>query len=93
MSFLKVGTGTPIVVTSTATATSEWGVKFKDWRCMTHDVSPAFQIEASPRPGSREDLAADFLTRWSEQISAVSLKGMQTQRQTKEPINVELRVG
>eukprot|EP00913_Durusdinium_trenchii_P014126 g13259.t1 len=34
-----------------------------------------------------EDLAADFLTRWSEQISAVSLKGMQTQRQTKEPIN------
>ncbi|CAK9112908.1 unnamed protein product [Durusdinium trenchii] len=33
---------------------------------------------------AEEDLAADFLTRWSEQISAVSLKGMQTQRQTKD---------
>lgn len=31
-----------------------------------------------------KDLAVDFLTRWSEQISAVGLKGMQTQRQSKE---------
>lgn len=34
---------------------------------------------------SAKDIAADFLTRWTEQISAVSLKGMQTQRRTKEP--------
>lgn len=33
---------------------------------------------------AEDDLAADFLTRWTEQISAVSLKGMQTQRRTKE---------
>ncbi|CAJ1357032.1 unnamed protein product [Effrenium voratum] len=33
---------------------------------------------------AEEDLAVDFLTRWSEQISAVGLKGMQTQRQSKD---------
>lgn len=33
---------------------------------------------------AEDDLAADFLTRWTEQISAVSLTGMQTQRRTKE---------
>jgi len=33
---------------------------------------------------AEDDIAADFLTRWTEQISAVSLKGMQTQRRTKE---------
>ncbi|CAE7629420.1 unnamed protein product [Symbiodinium pilosum] len=33
---------------------------------------------------AEEDLGVDFLMRWSEQISAVGLKGMQTQRQSKE---------
>ncbi|OLP87191.1 Sodium channel protein type 10 subunit alpha [Symbiodinium microadriaticum] len=33
---------------------------------------------------AEEDLSVDFLMRWSEQISAVGLKGMQTQRHSKE---------
>ncbi|CAE7234969.1 unnamed protein product [Symbiodinium natans] len=33
---------------------------------------------------AEEDIGVDFLMRWSEQISAVGLKGMQTQRQSKE---------
>ena len=33
---------------------------------------------------AEEDVAADFLTRWSEQINEVSIQGMQSQRKTKD---------